>query len=157
MYSVITLILLWGIYIIGRKITQLEIQAKDIFAQRNDSVILLYECSKEVITKHQEIFETALAIRKQIFVSQENIDNFEAFLHLQAQFHHEIEFIFQICQKHPQLLKDKYFLFTQDLIENQSKQISNILKLRSRFCEIHNKIARIARTIGMGFFWISYR
>jgi len=68
--------------------------------------------------------------------------NIEAFLELEWKFHHEINFIFQICNKNPTLLSDKTFLYIRDIIMEKSQKISIEMKKYRKIIEIYNKIIK---------------
>lgn len=107
---------------------------------RTDIFPAIHEISRDTITRHEEIFQQILSLRKKEFTNMGRRVNIEAFLDLQSHIHHEINFIFQICNKNPKLLKDKKFLYIRDVIIERSSHISSEMKKYKKIIQIYNQI-----------------
>lgn len=128
------------IYILQKKIEFFELKLMLLFSRRCDMFPALYEISRESLTRHKEIFAEALLLRKQEFWLMASRRKIEGYLELQSHIHHEINFIFQVCNKNPYLLKNKKFLYLRDTMVAISTDISQEMKKYKRIIEIYNKI-----------------
>jgi len=62
---------------------------------------------------------------------------------LEERIHHEINFIFQVCNKNPKLLKQKEFLYLRDVMMQKSLNISKEVKKYKKIIEIYNNFIKI--------------
>lgn len=83
----------------------------------------LFEVSRNTLQRHDEIFQEALQLRKKEFSVIETHANFAAIVDIEKYIHHEINFIFQVCNKHPILIQDKNFLYLREDIIQKSHKI----------------------------------
>lgn len=136
------LLILAGIWIffLEIRIRKFEQKLIGIFMTRTDIFPAIHEISRDTITRHEEIFQQVLSLRKKEFTNMGRRVNIEAFLDLQSHIHHEINFIFQICNKNPKLLKDKKFLYIRDVIIERSSHISAEMKKYKKIIQIYNQI-----------------
>jgi len=109
-----------------------------LFLSRTDTIPCLYEITQGQINKRQEIFSEILSLRKKEFWLWEISKNIDAFFELESHIHHEINFIFQICNKNPKLLKDKKFLYIRDVMIHKSAEISRQVKIYKKIIHIYN-------------------
>lgn len=144
-YIFITLAtLLWiasiWIYFLHKKIEFFEYKLMLLFSKRSDIFPWLYEVSSDTLSRHSEIFSEILSLRKQEFSLMSSNRKIEWYIELQSHIHHEINFIFQVCNKNPALIKDKNFLYLRDIIISASSDISQEMKKYRRIIEIYNQI-----------------
>jgi len=142
---VFALISFWAIflYILSYKIRIFEQKIISIFVSRSDIFPSLYEVCRWTVSRQNEIFHEAMELRKKEFIMTWVSTNLEAFLELESKFHHEINFIFQVCNKNSSLLKDKNFLYIRDVVIDRSQEISSMMKKYKKIIEIYNKIITI--------------
>ena len=142
-FIALTLIIVFvsfGMFLLQRRINIFECKLMLLFAKRSDIFPALYEVSSENLLRHTEIFTEALSLRKQEFWLMSSKRDIEWYIELQTHIHHEINFIFQVCNKNPQLLKSKKFLYLRDVMISASWDISREMKRYRRIIEIYNKI-----------------
>ncbi len=130
---------LW-IYFLYKKIDFFEHKLMLLFSKRSDIFPWLYEVSSEKLSRHNEIFAEVLSLRKQEFSLMSSNRDIEWYIQLQSHIHHEINFIFQVCNKNTKLLKDKNFLYLRDVMISASSDISKEMKKYRRIIEIYNTI-----------------
>lgn len=130
------------LYILNFKIHIFEKKLLYTFMSRTDVFPALSEITKDHMIRHDEIFAQAMDLRKKefslIWVSQ----NLEGFFEVEGHIHHEINFIFQVCNKNPKLLKEKKFLYIRDIMIEKSSHISTHMKRYRKIIEIYNKIIK---------------
>ena len=139
------------LYYLDYRIRKKERDIIHIFTQRTDMIPALYEVVHESISRHQDIFNEVLSLRKKEFSLKEISEKLEVFIEMQQHIHHEINFIFQVCNKNPKLLKDKHFLYLRDIIINQSSGIGKELKTYNKIIEIYNTIIRYKNYTLIGY------
>ena len=125
-------------YFFSHKIREREIEIISLFRSRSDIIPAIYESSKFHITQHNEIFQEILTLRKKEFSLMTVSHSIESFIELQWKMHHEINFIFQVCNKNPQLIKSGDFLYTRDIMMQKSNILSKEIKKYRRIIEIYN-------------------
>lgn len=138
--TVILILLSLWIFFLTRRIDIFEQKLMLLFSRRTDIFPWLYEISSEKLSRHKEIYAEALSLRKQEFSLMSTKREIEWYIQLQSHIHHEINFIFQVCNKNPQLLKDKNFLYLRDIMMTTSSEISKEMKKYRRIITIYNKI-----------------
>lgn len=144
--SCIAILLAWAyafLYFLESRVFIFEQKIISIFTSRSDVFPALYEVGRWIILRQNEIFNEAMELRKKEFIMIWVSTNLEAFLELEGKLHHEINFIFQICNKNPVLLTDKHFLYVRDIIMEKSQNISKNMKKYRKIIEIYNKIISI--------------
>lgn len=125
------------------KIKKLEIFLISLFISRSSSIPSVFEITSEHINKQEEIFSEILSLKKKEFSLWEVTQNIDVFLDLESHIHHEINFIFQICNNNSKLLKDKKFLYIRDIMISKSAEISQNIQIYKRIIHIHNKCISI--------------
>jgi len=139
-FTCLIIIAYFCILILQKRLEVFEKKLMLLFARRGDIFPGLYEVSKQHINRHEEIFHEALLLRKQEFWLMSSQRDIEWFVELQSHIHHEINFIFQVCNKNPWLIKDKNFLYLRDTMISISSDISQEMKKYRRLIEIYNTI-----------------
>ncbi len=130
------------LYFIQYKIQKFEQRLIALFLSRTDTIPAIYEISLEHINRHKEIFTEILELRKQEFFLSEIQSSLAGFINLESHIHHEINFIFQVCNKNQALLKTKEFLYCRDVIIQKSSQISQKLKAYKKIIGFYNECIR---------------
>jgi hypothetical protein len=141
----ISLIIWWvfiALHIISTKIENFERGLISDFQKRTDMIPWLSEISKKYIMRHKEIFSEVLELRKNEFSLIWITQNLQNFIQLQEKIHHEINFIFQVCNKHPKINRDAHFLYMRDCIIQQSTVIEKEFKKYKKIIEIYNSLIR---------------
>ena len=128
------------IYFLYKKINSFEHRLMLLFSKRSDIFPWLYEISSDKLARHNEIFAEVLSLRKQEFSLMSSNREIEWYIELQSHIHHEINFIFQVCNKNKKLLKEKNFLYLRDIMISASADISKEMKKYRRIIEIYNMI-----------------
>ena len=126
------------LYIFSLKIASLEWKIISLFRSRTDIFPALFEITKKWLSRHDEIFHEAFLLRKKEFSLLSVSHSIESFIELEGKIHHEINFIFQVCNKNPELLKNWDFLYIRDIMVEKSSTIAKEIKKYRRIIEIHN-------------------
>lgn len=130
------------LYFMNYKIQRFERHLIALFLSRTDTLPAIYEISSAHISRHKEIFAEVLDLRKQEFSLSEISNSLEGFMNLEGRIHHEINFIFQVCNKNPKLLKTKEFLYCRDNIMQKSSRISLCLQKYRKIIKTYNQLLR---------------
>ena len=130
------------LFILTSKIRKFEKKLLKIFMSRTDVFPALSEITKNHMSRHEEIFAEVLSLRKKEFSLLWVSQSFEWFLEVEWHIHHEINFIFQVCNKNPKLLKEKKFLYIRDVMIEKSSQIAGEMKKYRKIIEIYNQIIK---------------
>lgn len=128
---------------IEQSIKRFEKKMIRLFSSRTDSICQLYEITKEDIMRHEDIYADILDLRKKEFSLLGITESLETFLPLQESIHHEINFIFQVCNKNIKLLKNKHFLYVRETMIEKSARIGKEMKQYKKMIQIFNKLIRI--------------
>lgn len=131
------------LYFFYTKIKKFELALIDVFCDRSDVFPSLYEVCRWYVARQEEIFAEAMNLRIREFSMRSVSKSLEAFLTLEGELHHEINFIFQVCNKHPKLSKDKHFLYVRDVMIAKSSRISKKMKIYRRIITMYNKSIQI--------------
>jgi hypothetical protein len=110
-YILIALIIIIFFYYIfikhsENKINKLEEKIKKLFLERTSLIPSVFEISDKYLNKHDEIFHEILNLRKVEFSQANNNIDLAHIMNTKKLIHHEINFIFKICNKHPELIKE---------------------------------------------------
>ena len=147
------LYLIWYLYFLlyNLKITKKEKEIWQIFVSRTDSITGLFEVSKAYIDRHTEVFSEILSLRKKEFALMELSDNIKAMYEIETKIHHELNFIFQICNKDPKILKNKKFLYIREVIVEKSLLLWDNIIQYNKHIYIYNKVSEYKKYT---FIWI---
>ena len=116
---------------IENKIFNLEEKIKKLFLERSNFIPWVYEISNGFLNRHNEIFHEILNLRKIEFSQDANNLELVEIIETKKLIHHEINFIFKVCNKHNQLIKEAKFIYLRNLIIKKSADIwENIEKYR---------------------------
>lgn len=138
---VIILFILWWIFlhVFSKRIEYFEWRIIQFFTSRTDVFPALYEVSKTWLARHEEIFKEILELRKKEFSLTSISQEIESFIEFESKIHHELNFIFQVCNKNPKLIKDGRFLYIRDIVMEKSVTISQEIKKYRKIIQIYNK------------------
>ncbi len=122
------------------KIRVLEEHIKSLFLERSALIPSIYEISKPYLTKHDDIFSEVLKLRKREFLESTWKINLHSILQTKKLIHHEINFIFKICNKHHSLIKEWKFIYLRNLIIEKSNAIWTKIELYKKINSQQNKL-----------------
>lgn len=108
---------------IERKINNLEKKIKKKFIEKTSLIPAVFEISNQYLNKHNEIFSEILQLRKIEFSQDNNNLDLVDIIATKKIIHHEINFIFKICNKHNELIKEAKFIYLRNLIIKKSNDI----------------------------------
>lgn len=140
------------LYILNFRIEKKEKKLIWLFVSRTNLIPAIYEVASEHIMKHKDIFKEILSLRKKEFSLQGISNDIESFIEVEQYIHHEINFIFQVCNKTPALLKEKHFLYMRDIMMKQSASIGKEIRTYNKIIEIYNNIIKYKNYSLVGFF-----
>lgn len=144
-YLLIAIILIIFIYYVfikynEKKIDNLENKIKKLFIERTSLIPAVFEISEKYLNKHDEIFHEILNLRKIEFSQENNNIDLLHIMNTKKLIHHEINFIFKICNKHPELIKEASFIYLRNLIIKKSDEIWKNIKNYKIYINILNKL-----------------
>ena len=133
-------LILWWVFFhfFSKKIEYFEWKIIQLFSSRTDVFPGLYEVSKSWLARHEEIFMEILELRKKEFSLSSISQEIESFIEFESKIHHELNFIFQVCNKNPKLIKSGRFLYVRDIVMEKSTTISQQIKKYRRIIQIYN-------------------
>lgn len=134
---IITLLLL---FFIDQKIKSLEYFIIQNFKEKNNLIPSIFEVTRNHISKHLEVFEELIKLKKQDFAENSSFDTIKEKNKTFSLIHKELNFIFRVANKNQKLNKDWKFLYIRDLIIDKSNLIWENLNIYKRFIKIYNKI-----------------
>ncbi|MDD5769837.1 MAG: LemA family protein [Candidatus Gracilibacteria bacterium] len=121
--------ILFNIFLVlfDNKLKKLEKQIIFLFEKRTNLVPTLYEITKEYLTKHNEVFDGIINLRKIEFSNYE--EGFIEKINNEIQIHHELNFIFKVINKNPKIQNNGKYLLIKDLFLENSSQIGKKIEL----------------------------
>lgn len=143
----------WWIYffLYWKKLKRKEWIIQQAFISRTDTITSLFEVTKPYLERHNEIFQEILSLRKKEFHIIEVSQNPIALFEIESKIHHELNFIFQVCNTHPKLLKDKKFLYVRDIVLDKSSLLGKNISEYNRYLTIYNSMVQRKNLSGI---WI---
>ncbi len=157
-WIVVALIFIFFVFLKYResKITRLENSIKSLFLERTALIPAIYEISKPYLTKHDDIFNEILKLRKREFAESTWEINLHSILQTKKLIHHEINFIFKVCNKHHSLIREGKFIYLRNLIIEKSNTIWTQIRLYKKINAQQNKLINWKNYTFIGlFFYIS--
>ena len=147
---IFTIILIWFliifyilIFLLKIKIEKLEKKIINLFNEKNSFIPSIYEISKWVFMKHEEIFIEILKLKKINFLENNNNNKLFEIIKTQILIHNELNFIFKIFNKYPKLNKNEKFLYINDLIIENNLTLSNRLNIYKKIVKKYNNLINI--------------
>lgn len=155
-YLIITIaisliILYWYIFLLKFKINKLELKIRKSLNTRTNLIPIVFEVTKGLLNKHDEIFKEVIKLRKMEFVSINMEDDLENILNIESLIHHELNFVFKICNKNKDLEKNEKFLYVKELLSKKNLEISEIIEIHKKVSIIYNNFINIKN---LTWFWI---
>jgi hypothetical protein len=148
------LIILFGfnifIFVLEKKLKELEYKTRNIFKQRTNLLPAIYEVSKPFLVKHEEIFKEILILRKTEFFWNESNLNFSKIIEIESKIHHELNFIFKVCNKHPKLLKNWKFIYLREILIEKSSSLSKKIELYKLMSKKYNSLLLLDKILIIG-------
>jgi len=143
--------IIWGVFLLliiyyiflkfyENKINLLEEKIKKLFSERTALIPWVFEISNIFLTKHDEIFHEILNLRKMEFSQANNNIPLSEIMSTKKLIHHEINFIFKVCNKHPKLIKEWNFIYLRNLIIKKSSKIWKEVKKYKMVTKKFNKL-----------------
>lgn len=145
-------IVLFNIFLIifDKKIKILEEQIILLFEKRTNLVPSLYELTKNLITKHTEVFGEILHLRKIEFSNYE--EKFIERVKNEIKIHHELNFIFKVINQHPKTWKEWKYLLIKDLFLENSSEIWKKVELYKSIIQKLNFLLNFKNFTILGIF-----
>lgn len=138
-------------YVFQRYIFSIEQEIIESFSYRNDSIPSVYEISRGHLSRYDEIFQEILQLRKQEFHLKEVSQNIEVYYTLEAKIHHEMNFVFQVCNKSPHISRNKKFLYIRDVIMEKSEKISQLIQHHKKYLQVYNTAVKYKNYTLIGY------
>lgn len=139
------------LYVFHLQLQKLEKKILGMFRARTDTIPGIYELSKAFLTKHEDIFRESLRLRKSEFSILENTPTLTQTLEIEWQIHHEINFVFKVCNKHPKLMKHGNFIYMRDIVIQKSKNLWDMVQLYKAMTKKYNTCISIKNYSIIGF------
>ena len=131
------------IYLLYKKISQLEYKIENQFQLKNNLIPLLYEVTQPYIHKHDLVFHDIMVLRKLNFSEHNFYENIHKSIYTQQKIHKEMDFIFRVSQKHPQLIKNYKFYYTKELIFQRVDKLWEYMELYKNMTKKFNRLSKI--------------
>ncbi len=138
------------IFVLEKKLKELEYKTRNIFKQRTNLLPAIYEVSKPFLVKHEEIFKEILILRKTEFFWNESNLNFSKIIEIESKIHHELNFIFKVCNKHPKLLKNWKFIYLREILIEKSSSLSKKIELYKLMSKKYNSLLLLDKILIIG-------
>lgn len=134
------------------KLSKLEYMILQSFGKRTDIIPALYEITRDIIVKHDQVFAQSIWLRKQEFAKLALSDSLYHFIELEVSIHKELNFIYKVCSKHPKMMKNGKFIYLRELLIDRSSEIGLRLEKYKKQVQIFNKLVLIKDFTIIGFF-----
>lgn len=131
---------IWWIYffLYQKQLEKKELDIRRIFISRSDTITSLFEVTKPYLERHDEIFQEILSLRKKELHITELSHNLLPLFEIESKIHHELNFIFQVCNTHPKLLREKKFLYIRDIVLDKSSLLWKNINEYNRYLTVYN-------------------
>lgn len=139
------------LYFFHLKLKSLERKILTLFLSRTHSIPALYEVSHDFLTKHNEVFSESLLLKKREFSLYESSPSMLEILELEGKIHHEINFIFKVCNKHPKLVRDGKFIYLREVFIEKSQSLGKNIDFYKRMAQKFNFFVQIKNYSLIGF------
>ncbi len=126
------------------KIWKLELLIKKLLYQRTNLIPSIYEVTKKHLTKHDEIFEEIIKLRKIEFsLNDSNNVSFIEILKNERYIHHEMNFIYSVCLKNKKLENEWRFQYIKELTIDRSYKIWEKVEKYRKIVDTFNNLITI--------------
>jgi len=150
LYLVCWGILLSFLFYFKQKLDRLERLIVHLFYHRTNLVPALFEETLPYISKHEEVFDEIIRLRKHEFSLINS--SFVEIIENEKLIHHELNFIFKIANKHPKLEKNGKFLLIRDLFLENSELLGSKVLLYKHMLPRYHWYLRLKNATLIGFF-----
>lgn len=140
------------VYALEGKIGKLERRIKTKFISRTNLVPAIFEVSREHVLKHSDIFKEILHLRKVEFSENENDKELSEMIQTEWRIHHELNFIFKVCNSHPKLLKEGKFIYLRELIVDKSLDLWKDIDVYRKIVKRYNTLVSTNKLFLIGLF-----
>ena len=154
MDSQILFIFLWAVWVLlgwfyafvlvlHLKVQKLEKRIKQLFVSRSDAIPGIFEISKKYLGRHGEIFKESIRLRKVELSLNSSDTKFYKIIETEGLLHHELNFIFKVCNKHIWLTEDAKFNYIKEVIIDKSGEIGKKMWMYKDITIQLNKLIKI--------------
>jgi hypothetical protein len=111
--SVVAILILFFafLYWFQHRLNKLELSILSSFSNRTNIIPSLFEITRDVIVKHDQVFAQSLNLRKEEFAKMSVSEPLYSFMDLEVSLHKELNFIYKVCSKHPKMMKNSKFVY----------------------------------------------
>ena len=154
LYCIAFLIFVFNIFLflIGKKIDKLQEKILLSFKARTNLLPAIYEVSENYLIKHEEIFKEVLRLRKNEFFLNQNNERFESIIENESHIHHELNFIFNVCNKHMKLIRNGKFIYLRSLVIEKSNKVGLLIALYKQIIKKYNFFIKLNKLFIIWFF-----
>ena len=146
----VLLILYAVVFLFNKKLNSLEFKILGSFSRRTNILPWLFEITRDIIVKHDQVFAQSLSLRKEEFAKMAISDPLYKFMDLEVDLHKEINFIYKVCSKHPKMMKNVKFIYLRGLLIDRSSEIWTELERYKKFVKTFNKLVLIKNITILG-------
>ena len=134
------------------KLRRLEYMILQSFGKRTNIIPALYEVTRDVLVKHDQVFAQSLQLRKQEFAKLATSTNLHQFIELEVSIHKELNFIYKVCSKHPKMMRNNKFIYLREMLIDRSSEIGYRLERYKKQIQTFNKLIFIKNLTVIGLF-----
>lgn len=126
------------LYLFNMKLNTLEYKILNSFWKRTNIIPGLFEITRDVIVKHDQVFAQSLNLRKEEFAKLASEYPLFRFIELEVIIHKELNFLYKVCSKHPKMMKNWKFVYLRGLLIDRSSEIWTYLEKYKIFVKKYN-------------------
>lgn len=149
LFIIISSIILIKIFI-RNKIKKLENNIISLLRRRTNQIFTIKEITKKDIVKQDEVFKSFIELSNIDFWNNSK-ESFENTLKNNAKIHKEIEFIFNISEKHRNISKNEKYNYIKESIIEKSEKVWKLLDLHKKISSIYSKINILSKILIIWF------
>lgn len=151
--SVIWLIIIYNIFVflLNKKIKKLEFKIIDLFKKRNNQITTIYWLSKNDLVKKEEIFKEFFELKRKDFSENYYNLDLEDKIDIYKKIHNEINFIFNVCEKHKKISINPNYVYIKESVLEKS---SLIWKNMQKYKDIKTKYLFLKKISYFTIIWI---
>jgi len=140
---IIFLLFLGVLWLYQRSLNKLEYRILNSFSKRTNIIPGLFEITRDIIVKHDQVFAQSLSLRKEEFAKMSVSEPLSRFMELEVKLHKELNFIYKVCSKHPKMMKNGKFVYLRGLLIDRSSDIWQHLERYKKFVKTFNVLVLI--------------
>ena len=142
-FLLILILFCFFLYVFKKKLIKLESRIIEMFRSRSNTIPGIYEVSKDHLTRHQDIFREVLRLKKVEFSLLEVPEKLHRIIETEGLIHHEVNFIFKVCNKHPKLLKSGNFIYMREIVIRKSTRLWDMISFYKTMVKRYNSYIQI--------------